>query len=66
MAMLATPPEAPFTSTLPFAGASPLSSIRSIACAAVCPATPSALASNRLIPAGIGITQSAGKRPYSA
>ena len=66
MAMLATPPVAPFTSTLPFAGASPFICMRSIASAAVWPATPSALASKRLMPFGSGITQSAGKRPYSA
>ena len=36
------------------------------ASAAVWPATPSALASNRLSPFGSGITQSAGKRPSSA
>ena len=66
MATLATPPVAPFTSTLPLSGVRPFSCIRSIARAAVWPATPSALASNSVRPLGRGMTQSAGKRPYSA
>jgi len=57
---------APFTSTLPLAGLRPFNCMRSMASAAVCPATPSALASYSDSPSGSGMIQSAGNRPSSA
>ena len=66
MAKLPTPPVAPFTSTGPFSGRWPFSSMRSTARAAVNPAVPRAIASRRSSPAGRGTTVSAGARTRSA
>ena len=65
-AKLPTPPVAPFTSTGPFSGRCPLSSMRSIASAAVNPAVPRAIASRRLSPSGTRTTAPAGARTRSA
>ncbi len=61
-----TPPVAPVTITGPAPGFRPSCSIRVTARPAVKPAVPSAIASNRLMPFGIGTTQSALMRAYSA
>ncbi len=61
-----TPPVAPVTTTGPLPGARPLSSIRTMPSAAVKPAVPSAIASNRSSPSGSGTTQPAGTRATSA
>jgi hypothetical protein len=62
MANPPTPPVAPVTSTGPCSGASPLSSMRWIASAAVKPAVPSAMVSNSVRPAGRCSTHFAGTR----
>ncbi len=59
-------PVAPVTTTGPLPGARPLCSMRWMASAAVNPAVPSAIASDRLMPSGKGITESPATRAYSA
>ena len=66
MAMLPTPPVAPVTTMGPPAGACSLRSIKWMASAAVKPAVPSAMAERASSPGGMGMTQSAGTRAYSA
>ena len=61
-----TPPVAPVTMTGPLPGLRPSCSIRTTASAAVKPAVPSAMASKRFMPFGIGTSQSAFTRAYSA
>ncbi len=66
MAMLPTPPLAPVTTIGPIPGVWPLISIRYRDSAAVNPAVPMAIVSNRVRPAGSGTSQSAGTRTSSA